>query len=340
MWQRLTPASMRNEPLQQDILAQLRDIQQKQELSDDIATALIRHRIVAHQTAKAKPSPQSDSSLYQKLSSIGTEFNRQARLAIAGFATQAQTFHAQILSRPSVSKHGWIVLGVVGVGAISLVVSVASQTTQKSIKAEAAFTPLKVQPLDQKVYSVLIEGVLNDHFKQMDQQYLKAFDAKAINQLRLDTRRIAPASLRDDLINQKIEAKVKSHRDEWNQNEKSLAQANQLLNQGTFAGLTAAENELKKIKLLGNSVKDKTPYWNAKIKPVKNAIAKMEYALNNPVRPSSEQIADQGSGNSDSQSYSQNWPTPSHSSSPSSPQPPSSSPSKPARLPPTEWTNR
>jgi len=344
MWTKSTNFSKLNEQLQQDVLTQLEPIQQKLDLPDDVATALIHHQIIAHQTAKAKTSPPliaqsvslkraSGIPLYQTLLTLGTEFNHQAKLAIAGIATQAKTLHLQISTRPPAisQRTAGLVLGVVSVGAIAVAISVVPQRTQTPIKVEASFSTLKMQPLDKDTYSFFIDKILRKHFEQMDQQYLRALDDGAINLLRSDTRKVRPDTLpKDDPITQKIiqkiEAKVKSHRDEWNRNQKHLAQARQLLNQGRLSALIEAEKELKKIKLLGKALKQGSPYWNRKIQPAKAAISSTRTALTTP--PPSSPVIPAAPSSNDAAPY-----TPPPSYSPPSYSPPSYSP--PSYSPPS-----
>ncbi len=373
MWTKSTNFSKLNEQLQQDLLTQLEPIQQKLELPDDVATALIHHRIIAHQTAKAKTSPQlitqsvslnSESGIlfYQKLLTLGTEFNHQAKLAIAEIVTQAktlQTLHPQISTS---QRTAGLVIGVVGVGAIAIAVPVVNQFLEKPSATEASFSSIELQRLNDAAQSGIwlaqanefegqrnwkgalaalnnlkgdttsapisqrIDRVLAQHFKLIDQQYLSTFDAKAINKLRTDTR-IAPASLpKNHPIVQKIEAKIKAHRTEWQQNEEHLANSNKQLNKGLSA-LDIAAAELKKIKLLGKTVKKGSSYWNQKIQPVMVAIAsnkatltapKPSYVLS-PVQGETSNPALEPSAPSSSSSYPRSYPSsPSRSSSSSS----------------------
>jgi uncharacterized membrane protein YgcG len=351
MWTKSTKFSKLNEQLQQDVLIQLEPLQQELKLSDEVATALIRHRIIDNQRAKAKISPQ--------LVPQPVLLDRVAD-TIAGIVTQAKALPSQISTdRPAVSqKTAGLVLAVVGMGAIAIAISIIPQKTQPPTKLEASFSTLKMQPLEKSTYSFLIDQMLQQHFQQMDQQYLSTFDPKTINKLWLNTRNVIPTTLpKNDpitqLSSQKIDAKAKSHRDEWNRNEKHLAQSKQLQNQ---TKLKDAEDELKKIKLLGATVKKGSPYWNKKIQPAMDAIANTRNILNSPRSapstggnysrgesyPAGEDHSGSGNsgggysggGNSSGRDYSRG-----STGSGSSRQEHSPS-SKPEELPATEWNNR
>jgi hypothetical protein len=297
----------------------LAKVQQTVELPADVAADVINHQLALHQAAKAQVSPWGMGWT--------AGWVNQTKQAIADSTHRIQSLSGQFPARNfQLSKRKKVfALGLLSLAAIAILATLIRQQLVGSARIETALSTLEPKLIDMsrstawflaKEYeqqknwrealtfaiqgenspSPWIDRLLKQHFDAMDQRYQKTFDANAIAQLRADTRIALTTLPANDPIRQQMESKATLYKEEWNRNKQYLAEAQALINRLKLSG---AEAELQKIRLLGKAVPLGSPFWNAKIQPIKDEIARTRMALRAP-----KPIAPSNRGSSSEPAYS------------------------------------